>query len=324
MLHLLLATVALALPAPQTQDSGFEERVLAAPAAEAAAPAPASPRLSERVAIVGAPIDLAAIESGAAEPLRFTLPQDKKDAKKDEAKEDDFDTGLDRTRRRYLVSLRFFDEEKPLDAALYGWAIAATGHIKVSDDVALQGSAELPVVRFEQGNTNLGNDWGLGDIAFEFAALFETSYHVRHAIGLNYQVNSSTDDTLGDNAALVQPFYAASFLLDDKCRFEGNIAYLFSWREESGVENVGLARFRGRMIFGFTDLWYVSPEAELDIDVHRHGSIGGVFRFEAGKNFVLPGSRHLGVFGNVQFPLDNYTRDNVFEVVYSVGVNIFL
>jgi hypothetical protein len=230
--------------------------------------------------------------------------------------------GLDPTQRETYFGVRADFAQLPLDQNLTDVTGILQGFIPLDDKMAIQGNVEFPIAFYTPGLTNNGDHSGLGDMVIQGDVLYQSSTELGHAIGAKLQLNTSTADELGQNATILEPFYAMSLRETDMIRYVGIVSYRFSISHENGVPYTSELIFRPRAIVDLEDYNYASFEIPLAFNFNRVNGTEGIdssIRLEIGRFFDE--KRAIQGFVRFEAPIDRYTRDFVEEFIFSIGIN---
>lgn len=166
---------------------------------------------------------------------------------------------------------------------------------------------ELPYERLSAGH---GVTHGLSDISTRLNWVFYRTRQLRQNLGVNVQWQTAQDARLSDNATLLQPQYAFSYVSSETLVLNTQLTYSRSIERDAGAPRVNRLAFEPSVTFLLPDSWSCNVATRLTWNFERQ-RLAATIRGTLG--FILGRRQEWELDAFVEHALTDLARETQFE-----------
>ncbi len=174
---------------------------------------------------------------------------------------------------------------------------------------------EVPFENLRSGGVSVAR--GLSDIGTRLNWTFYRTPQLRQTMGLNVQWASAYDDRLGDNATLLQPQYAFSYVRSETLVLNGRLTYSRSIDRDRDGPTVNRLTFEPSVTFLLPERWSCALATRFAWNFERR-KLAATVRGTLG--FILGERQQWELDAFVEQALTDFARRTQFE--RAIGVDL--
>ncbi len=201
--------------------------------------------------------------------------------------------------RRFLTELSYEDDD---NGDLWKIETSLRWGIPIHDDLAFGLQALMPV---KWADSPGGDDFGLGDLEFRAGLVGRLSPTLRYGAGVNAELDTAADPSLGSNALVLRPILAIRWDVSNRVNLGMNAEYSIT-PQDQGPDDVSALELKLPVVVKLTDHWSIAatykPRWNFLTDDVRH-------RLDLGGNYVFGRENRYGLSFALEIPLSSESFD---------------